>query len=82
VLDALGTQADGGSSGNLEESDMYTILSGEIAAQRISDLHRQATEYRLAHHGRAGRKRTAGRRRRWERLTLQRRRPAVGATQP
>jgi hypothetical protein len=60
---------------------MYTILSGEIAAQRIADLHRQATEDRLAHHTRAGRKRTAGGRRRWERLTVQRRRPAMGATQ-
>jgi hypothetical protein len=60
---------------------MYTILSGEIAAQRIADLHRQAAQDRLAHQGRAGRKRTADGRRGWERLTFQRRRLATGATQ-
>jgi hypothetical protein len=50
VLDAMGVQADGALSGNLEEDDMYTFLSGEIAAQRTADLHRQAAEDRLAHH--------------------------------
>jgi hypothetical protein len=61
---------------------MDTILSGETAAQRTADLHPQATEDRLAHHGRAGRKRTARGRRGWKQLTFQRRRPAMGATQP
>jgi hypothetical protein len=61
---------------------MSTILSGEFAAQRIADLHRQATKDRLARHGRAGRKRTARGRRGWDRLSFQRRRPAMGAPQP
>jgi hypothetical protein len=61
---------------------MYTILSGEIAAQRIADLHRQATEDRLARHARAGRKRTTRDRRRWKRLTIRRPRPAMGSTRP
>jgi hypothetical protein len=61
---------------------MHTILSGEITAQRIADLHRQAAEDRLARHGRAGPKRTARGRRWWDRLSFQRHRPAMGATQP
>jgi hypothetical protein len=61
---------------------MYTILSGELAAQRIADLHRQAAKDRLTHHGRAGRNRTARGCRGWERLTSQRRRPAMGTTHP
>jgi hypothetical protein len=61
---------------------MYTILSCEIAAQHIGDLHRQATKDRLAHHGRAGRNRIARGRRGWERLTSKRRRPAMGTTHP
>jgi hypothetical protein len=56
---------------------MYTAFSGEIAAQRIADLHRQAAKERLVHHLRAGRKQTARDRRVWERLTFRRPRPAV-----
>jgi hypothetical protein len=61
---------------------MCTILSGEIAAERIADLHRQAAGDRLARHGQASRKRTADGRRWWEGLAFQRRRPAMGAPQP
>ena len=78
----MGAQA-GGAQPNLEENVMHTILglSSAIAAQRIADLHRQATEDRLARLARAGRERTAHGRRGWKRLTFQRRRPAMGATQ-
>jgi hypothetical protein len=61
---------------------MYTILSGETAAEPIASLHRQAADDRLARHGRASRKRTADGRRWWEGLSFQRRRPAMGAPQP
>ena len=54
---------------------MYPVLSQEVAAQRIADLHREAAAQRLARELRGGR---GGRRRRsvWGRLVFRQPRPA------
>jgi hypothetical protein len=64
-----------GSRQRLEEDEMYPVLSQEVAAQRIADLHREAAAQRLARELRGGR---GGRRRRsvWGRLVFRQPRPA------
>jgi hypothetical protein len=54
---------------------MYPIGHQEIAAQRIADLHGQATRQRLLRELRAARRPAA--RRRWEWLTSRRPQPAA-----
>ena len=62
---------------------MHIIARDEIVAQRVADLHRQATKQRLLRELRASRKPTVHPRRIWEQLTLRRRpRPAVMTTTP
>jgi hypothetical protein len=63
-----------GSRQRLEENEMYPVLTQELAAQRIADLHREAAAERLARELRGGR---GGRRRSvWGRLVLRQPRPA------
>jgi hypothetical protein len=59
---------------------MYQVLSQELAAQRIAELHREAARQRLVRGPRTGPDEVGRRRRRraWDRLRFRRRpRPAT-----
>ena len=55
---------------------MHPTLYQELAAQRITELHRQAAHQRLVHELRAGRRETTRRRTVWTRLLVRQPRPA------
>ena len=55
---------------------MHPTLHQELAAQRITELHRQAAHQRLVHELRAGRRETTRRRTVWTRLLVRQPRPA------